>query len=221
MKFSTLVFEGEKTEKQLGSKCLYCQYFHITRMLSELLKGINLDGSVKLTVIATPAPKEKYIQNKFFNVSMYYLDENDISLIKAKKTDDSIVLQILVNALLDIAKTNNCDEFIIKKINDAATLIKTNNFVYSEKIHRLSKKTKRYHISANIYRTFSKQVGEGWDIRLMDLAGNTIYAGNMINTPSYVDRLYNYYSQSTWIDTKFVVFDRFGKEVYALDISNI
>lgn len=224
MKFSTLVLEGDrKAEKKSGGKYLYCQYFHITRMLSELLKGINLDGSGKLTVIAVPAPNEKkYIQSKSFNVSMYYLEENEIDLIRdERKIEDTMVLQILVNALLDIAEKNNCDEFVIEKIKDAATLIRKNNFVYSEKINRLSKKSKCHGVSANVYRTFSKEVGEGWNIRLIDSVGNTIYVGNMINTPSYVDRLNNYYSKATWVDRRFVVFDRFGKEVYDLDISNI
>ena len=225
MRFSTLVLEGDtKEEKKLGKEYLYCKYFHITRMLSELLKGIDLDGSGKLTVVAKPASNgEKYIQSKLFNASIYYLGADEIDLIAniTKCTEDITVLQILINVLLDIAKKNNCDEFVKKKIKDAADFITENEYVISEKINKLSKKSKCYGVSANVYRTFSKEVGEGWSTRLVDLVGNEIYTENMVNSPSYVDRLNNYFSKAIWADKKFIVFDRFGKEVYTLDISSI
>lgn len=224
MKFSTLVLQGDKEKERLKKEFLYSKYFHITRMLSELLKGIELDGSGKVGVVAKPSPNgEKYDRCEFFKVSIYYLEEDEIDLIKnaAKGNEDSTVLQILTNALLDIAEKNNCDESVRKKIQDASDFIVENKYVISEKIKKFSKRSATYSVSANVYRTFSKELGEGWSIRLLDSARNEIYAESMVEIPSFIDSINNHFAKAAWEDKKYVVVDRFGRESYSLDISSI
>lgn len=107
MKFQTLVLEGDrKTEKEkkeehlpvytksayLHRQCienrpsLYNRSFYLCRMIEEELKGVDIDGSGKITICAhhvrlVPG-EEKYICDHEFHISVYYLDQEEIDAIE-------------------------------------------------------------------------------------------------------------------------------------------
>lgn len=142
MKFHMLVLEGDKeTEKKakenpthMRSKSDYLRRkrneslpplrnrsFYLCRMIEEELKGIDIDGSGKITICAhqihmVPG-EEKYICDRKFKISIYYLEQGQIDAIgeATRDTEPIVIAGILLDSLLDIAQRNNCSEDVTKK----------------------------------------------------------------------------------------------------------
>ena len=219
------VFEGDvEAEKKLDQGYLRAKYFHIADMLEKQLKRTDIDGSGRITVVAAKSPYEtQYYHSDYFHISAYYLDPEQIDRITSATTEagEPIVLEALINALLDIAKRNDRDEEVIQKIIDAGNFVREHNYTYSERIAKLSKKSQQYGVTANVYRTFSKEVAEGWYVSLVNSAKEEIYSENMCGIPSPLDRYNNCYRKAAWEGQKFVLYDNFDEEFYSLDISDI
>ena len=60
-------------------------------MIEEELKGVDIDGSGKITICAhqvRPVPgEEKYICDHEFHISVYYLDQEEINAIENADKD--------------------------------------------------------------------------------------------------------------------------------------
>lgn len=245
MKFRMLVLEGDKKaekdkphlpsytkndylrRKWIESRPpLQNRSFYLCRMIEEALKGVEIDGSGKITICAhqsrmTPG-KEKYICDRYFHISIYYLEQAEIDLIEEsdKDTEPMVILEILRNALLDIAQRNKCSLDITEKIKQSFEWIVDNKFTREDHIGKLTKRSKDTGLTAHIYRVLSAEVGEGWYVKVVDKKGNIICQRTLGEKTRYVDRLNSFlYAKAEWRENTFVIFERFGKEVFTINIT--
>ncbi|HIZ56280.1 hypothetical protein [Flavonifractor sp. An306] len=246
MKFHTLVLEGDKnTEKEQKTENfpgysksaylhrkqidnrppLFNRSFYLCRIIEEELRGIDIDGSRTITICAHQnrlrPGNEKYICDNCFHVSIYYLEPEEVcALNEAKQDMDSTVIEeILEHSLMDIAHRNNCSKDIIQKMERAFIRIANRHFMREERIDKLSKRAKDTGLTAHIYRVLSAEVGEAWYIKITDRKGTVICQENMGTNPGYVDRLSSrLYAKAAWRKNTFMILDRFGNEVFHINI---
>lgn len=244
MKFHTLVLEGDqKAEKKQEHLPVYTKQeylrrkwredrpplhnrsFYLCRMIEEELKGVDLDGSGKITVCAhrdglVPG-REKYICDQKFHVSIYYLEQAEIRQIEEadEDTEPMVVLGILRNALLDIARRSRCPEDTAEKIRRAFEGIISSHLVREERIDKLTKRSQSTGLTAHVYRVLSAEVGEGWYLKITDRKGNIFSQETIGGGIRYVDRLNSrLYAKAEWRGNTFVLLERFGREVFSTSV---
>ena len=248
MRFHTLVLEGdkkaekEKKEEHLpvytksdylrrkwmeSRPPLHNRSFYLCRMIEEELKGVDIDGSGKITICAHQvclAPgKEKYICDHQFKISIYYLEQTEINAIEEadKETEPMVMWRILRNALLDIAQRNQCSTDILQKIEIAFEGIINSHFIREDHIDKLTKRSKTTGLTAHIYRVLSAETGESWYIKIADPKGNVLRQETIGSSTGYVDRLGSrLYVKAEWHGDTVVIIERFGKEVFSLSVSS-
>ncbi len=244
MRLHTLVLEGDKkAEKDKSRSPVYTKNdylrrkwiesrpplrnrsFYLCRMIEETLKGVEIDGSEKITICAHRVRvipgEEKYICDRYFHISIYYLEQTEIDLIDAANKDNEpiVILGILKNALLDIAQRSKCSEEVTKKIEQTFDWISSNHFTCEELIGRLTKRSRDTGLTACVYRVLSAEVGEGWYIKIIDKTGATICKKTIGDAIGYVDRLGSHlYAKAEWRGETFVILERFGKEVFSISV---
>lgn len=246
MKFHALVLEGdrkaekEKKEKHLpmytkddylhrkqmeNRPPLHNRSFYLCRMIEEELKGVDIDGSGKITICAYQVQsvpgKEKYNCDHYFNISVYYLEQEEINAIEKadKNTEPMIIWGILRNSLLDISQRNHCSEDITKKIEGAFENIIHNHFIREERIGKLTKRARNARLTAYVYRILSDETGEGWRVKIADRKGNIYCQAAISNDIRYVDRLGSHlYAKAEWHGNTFVILNRFGKDVFSISV---
>ena len=249
MKFQTLILEGDKnTEKNcnienfpVNTKSaylhrkwmesrlpLYSRSFYLCRMIEEELRGIDIDGSEKITICAHQnrlhPGNDKYICDRKFHVSMYYLEPEEVRVLEeAEPNEDStIIWRMLKHTLIDIAHRNNCSDDIIQKIGCAFANIMNHHFVRKERIDKLCKRSKGVGLTAHLYRVLSAEVGEAWHIKIIDPKGTVLCQETMGVIPGYVDRLKSrLYTKAEWREDNFVILDRFSNEVFHISIPTL
>lgn len=245
MKFHMLVLEGDKKaekdkphlpshtkndylrRKWIESRpTLRNRSFYLCRMIEEALKGIEIDGSRKITICAHQSRmipgEEKYICDRCFHISAYYLEQTEIDRIDGsdKETEPMVMLEILRNALLDIAQRNHCSVDITEKIKQSFEWIVNHKFTREDHIGKLTKRSKDTGLTAHIYRVLSAEIGEGWYVKVTDKKGNIICKHTIGNKTGYVDRLNSFlYAKAEWRGNTFVIFERFGKEVFSINVT--
>lgn len=83
--------------------------------IMHFLGKIDLDGNDKLVIQFYERPKseDKYMCDKFFHVSCYYVDKKDIDKLEKLKKDELefYFLRIIVEACEYIAQFNNKENF--------------------------------------------------------------------------------------------------------------
>ncbi len=243
MKFHMIVLEGdvkaekEKMEKHLPMHTkddylhrkqmknrppLHNRSFYLCRMIEEELKGIDIDGSGKITICAYQVPgEEKYICDHYFNISVYHLEQEEINAIEKADTNNEpmIILRILKNSLLDIAQRNHCSEDVTKKLKRAFENIINNQFVREERISKLTRRNKNAGLTAYVYRILSVETGEGWHLKIVDRKGNIYCQAAISDDVRYVDRLGSrLYAKAEWHGNTFVILNRFGKDVFSISV---
>lgn len=246
MKFHTLVLEGDrkveegKKEKHLpmytkddylrrkrmeNRPPLHNRSFYLCRMIEEELKGVEIDGGGKITICARQVHsvpgKEKYNGDHYFNVSVYYLEQEEINAIEKadKNTEPIIIWEILRNSLLNIAQRNHCAEDVTKKIEKAFENIINNHFVREERIDKLTKRARNTGLTAYVYRILSDETGEGWYVKIVDRKGNIYCQAAISDDTRYVDRLGSrLYAKAEWHGNTFVILNRFGKDVFSISV---
>ncbi len=247
MKFHTLILEGDyKTEKNKSQFPVYTKEdylrrkwiqnrlplhnrsFFLCRMIEEELKGVEIDGSGKITVCAHQVrhlpENEKYICDHTFKISIYYLEQEEITAIDEanKDTEPMIMWEILRNALLDIARRNQCSKEVTEKIEKAFEGIANSHFFREERIDKLTKRNKNTGLTAHVYRVLSAE-GEEWYVKIMDRKGNIHCQSTITEGTQYLDRLVDrlgtrLYAKAEWRGDTFAIFERFGKEVFSINV---
>lgn len=245
MKFHNLVLEGDKNaekeqkekhwpvytksdylrRKRLQSQPpLHARSFYICRMIEEELKGLDIDGSGKITICAhqirdVPG-NEKYICFQNLHVSLYYLEQEEIAAIGEADddTEPMVIRGIVRNALLDIAQRNHRSKDVTEKIEKAFEHILNSNFVREERIDKLTRRANHTGLTAHVYRVLSAETGEGWYLKIADRKGN-IYCQETIDSETrYVNRLGSrLYAKAEWRESTFVILERFGKDVFSIN----
>lgn len=199
---------------------------YLCRMIVEELKGLTIDGSGKITICAhrkrVYPGEEKYICDRSFHISVYYLEQEQIDAIQQaadEGTDSKALPGILRNALLDIAQRSGASEDVIKKVEAAFERMADSHFVREERIAKLSKHSKDTGLTAQVYRVLSEETGEGWFIEIWDGKGTLLHRETMGSSPGYVDRLGSgLYAKAEWQGDAFVIMERFGKVVYRISV---
>jgi len=242
MKFRTLVLEGDKkADRGEGSLSAYTKQaylrrkwqenrpplrnrsFYLCRMIEEELRGLDLDGSGKITVCAhgdrVVPGEEPYICDQNFHVSIYYLEQPEIQALEEADEDAEpmVMWGILRKALLDIAVRSRCPAAAAERIEEAFARIAGSRFMREERIARLSKRAQNTGLSAHVYRILSAEAGEGWYLEMTDRKGTVLCRETIGGGTRYVDRLHSrLYAQSEWRGDRFVILERFGGEVFSV-----
>ncbi|MCI8688589.1 MAG: hypothetical protein HFF57_09870 [Lawsonibacter sp.] len=204
---------------------LHSRSFYLCRMITEELKGIDIDGSGKITVCAHQirlvSGEEKYICDHRFHISMYYLEPEEIDAIDGadEDTEPMVMWGILKNTMLDIARRNHCSKDVAEKIEQAFEHIINSNFVREERIDKLTKRAKGTGFTAHVFRTLSAETGEGWHLNITDQKGDVRCQETIDGGIRYVDRLGSrLYAKAEWRGNTFVILERFGKEVFSITV---
>lgn len=242
MKLRTLVLEGDKeAEKKAKNDLppvrtkseyllrkrrqslppLHNRSFYLCRMVVEELKGAAIDGSGKITICAhndrAGTGAEKYICDRNFHVSIYYLEPKQIDAIQRAADEDaegSVLPGILRDALLDIAQRSGVSEDMVKRIQAAFDHMAGSRHIREERIAKLSKRSKDTGLTARVCRVLSQETGEGWYIEILDEKGALLRRETVGSRPGYVDRLGSgLYAKAEWRGNDFVILERFGKVV--------
>ena len=249
MKFHMLVLEGDKESEKKRKEShppvytksdylrrkrqesllpLFNRSFYLCRMIEEELKGIEIDGSGKITICAhrgrTYSGEEKYICDLHFHISIYYLEQEQIDAIERAAYEDGesmVFAEIIRDSLLDIARRSNCSGDVIEKIENALENISNNHFVREERIAKLSKRSGSTGLSAQVYRVLSEEAGEGWYIKITDRKGNVLRQETIAGSTRYVNRLGSrLYAKAEWRGDTFVIVEQFGKVVFSTNIES-
>lgn len=247
MKFNMLVLEGDQEAEKIAKEAhpparskdeylrrkrregllsLFNRSFYLCRMIEEELKGIELDGSGKITICAhnvrAYSREERYICDSHFHVSIYYLEQAQIDALD-KAVDDGtesiVIAEILRDSLLDIARRNNCPVDVIRRIENAFDHITDSHFVREERIARLSKRSGNTGLAAQVYRVLSEETGEGWYLKITDRKGNILRQEIIGENTRYVNRLGSrLYAKAEWRGDTFVIMERFGKVIFSISV---
>lgn len=200
--------------------CLRSRSFYLCRMVEEELRGLELDGSGKITVCAHRTGRmpgqENYIQDRGAQVSVYYLEEAEIRRLEEadKDAEESVILEILRHALLEIAQQSHCPGETAARIREAFERIAASRFTREEPIARLTKRSKTTGLTARVYRVLSAREGESWYVEITDRSGAVLLRETLGEGTRYVDRLSSrLYAKAEWRDDAFVILERFGREV--------
>ena len=245
MKFQTLVLEGDREKekreehqpvytkeeylrrKQRQSRPpLRSRSFYLCRMIEEELRGTEIDGSGKITICAHQTRalgREKYICDGHFQVSIYYLEPEEIRAMEEAdgNTGAAVIFGILKKALLDIARRSHCAGETVGRIEEALERIAGSHFVREEQISKLSRRSKTTGLTACVYRILSAGAGEGWYLTLTDRKGAVLRREILDGDVHYVDRLGSrLYAKAEWRGEDFVILERFGREVVRVSASS-
>lgn len=206
---------------------LFNRNFYLCRMIEEELKGIDIDGSGRITICAyqdhrySPG-QEKYICDHYFHISIYYLEQEQIDAIEKaidEGTESIVIAGILRDALLDIAHRSNCSADVVKRIETAFECIINSHFVREDRIAKLTKRSQSTGLTAQVYRVLSEETGEGWHIKITDRKGNVLRRETIDDRPCYVNKLGSrLYDKAEWRGDTFVIIEQFGKVVYSIDM---
>lgn len=106
-----------------------------------------------------------------------------------------------------------------KKIERAFERIIDNHFVREERISKLTKQSKSTGLTAHVYRILSDEVGEGWYIKITNRKRQVLCQEVIDNDTRYVDRLGSrLYAKAEWRGDTFVILERFGKDIFSIDV---
>lgn len=245
MKLRTLVLEGDKEAERTAKTDLppartkseyllrkrrqnlpplHNRSFYLCRMIEEELKGVDIDGSGKITIRAhnsrSDPRTEKYICDRNFHISIYYLEPEQTAAIQRAADEDTeaaVFPGILRDALLDIARRSGASGDVAERIEAAFESMARRHFVREERIAKLSKRSKDTGLTARVCRVLSQETGEGWYVDILDGKGALLRREAMGGSPGYVDRLGSgLYKKAEWRGNAFVITERFGKEVFSI-----
>lgn len=238
MRLQKLVLEGERKSEKEGKRLpvsskedylrrkwiesrppLHSRSFYLCRMIEEALRGTDLDGSGKITICASAPEAEKYVRFESAHVSLYYLEREEIAAIEEADEDagPAVMWKILRSALLDIARRNHRSTEAAEKIETAFAHILSGGFVREERIGKLTKGNAG--LTAQVYRVLSAETGEGWYLTIADRKGRVLCRETIDGGTRYVDRLGSrLYARSEWRGNTFVIYERFGKEVFSIGV---
>lgn len=212
--------------KQLESRpSLRCRSFGLCRMIEEALRGTDLDGSGKLTVYAGQdrlfPGKGGYIRDAGFQISVYYLDPEEIrALAEADPAaEPQVIWGILRRVLLEIARRNGRPREILDRVEAAFDRIAAGGFTREDRVARLTKRSADGGMTAHVYRLLSAGSGEGWRMDVTDRRGRVLCQAVMDRDTRYVNRLASrLYDRAEWQGSAFVILERFGREVFRIDV---
>ena len=204
---------------------LHARSFYLCRMIAEELRGIDIDGSGKITICAHQVRhrpgNEKYICDRECNISIYYLEREEILALEEadEDTEAMVMWEILRSALLDIAQRNHCADGVMENIRASFEHIVSSHFVREEPIAKLTKRNKNTGLTARLYRVLSPEAGEGWYLKIADRKGTVHCQAVIDDGTQYVDRLGSrLYEKAEWRGNTFVILERFGKDVFRIDM---
>jgi len=218
MKLNQLIVQGnKKLEKNSGLKPLFWKFHHITELFIEFLPKIDIDGSSKIVIYADKNQQDtsKYICDKYFGVSIYYLEENQIEELKNEQTDECMT-RLVEESLIDIAKRNDVEDSIIYVIEETADKIRNLQYSTRKRITKLSKKSPCGSFRVDVYRCLSRELGESWFVEIEDKNKRLLRKQWITEVPGHLDRL-DFFKKSIWEDGKFVLKDNLDKTVKCID----
>lgn len=218
-----IILEGDSNyEKEHNLFPIRWKSHHLTELFMELCPKLDLDGNGKLTIFATRNRREnakKYNNYKEFHVSSYYLEEEQIKNLELLDLEEAenYILDIIEQVLTDIIERNSGDEEKNSIIKATVNQILEEDFSLKKKIKILSKKENKGKYNAEVFRCLDKKLGEAWCVEIHSGTSSQTRVEWLTSRPDYLDRR-DYFKKSKWEDNKFVLTDRLGADIAAINV---
>lgn len=221
MKLSMLEIEGNKEqEKKNDTMSIRTRTYYITEIFMHFLGKIDLDGNDKLVIKFYERSKseDKYMCDKFFHVSCYYVDRRDIDKLGELKNDELELyfLGIIVEACEYISKFNNKEKEIFEIIEKAADNVRKNDFeliIFQKSLSKISS-DKKY--KASVYRSINIY-GEMWYVEVENRNDKSTKKYQIMKQYAHINKT-EFFKKSYWDNEKFILTDRFGRIVQTIKI---
>ena len=223
-KLSILVIEGDRDyEKTHNVVPVNWQAFNVIETFMHFLPKMDLDGSSKLSILFRKKKdtEQQYTQSDYFGVSIYYVDEAEIDRQRGLKKgeEEEYYLNIIVNTIKWIARTQGSDATIMNIIDETARKVRDNHFELTLPIKKLARSSADGQFRASVYRHISHQ-GESWYVEIKDKNKNiSRHNIDLLGKPSFVSQT-GVFSQSEWEENRFVIKEKFGRVTATIDMSN-
>lgn len=223
MKLKKIILEGDsKYEKANRLFPIRWKSHHVTELFMELFPEIELDGNKQLTIFATRNRREnakKYNNYKAFNVSSYYLEEEQIKILETLNPEDAenFILSIIEEVLVDITNIIGEDEEKRNAIQDTTKQVREMEFSLKKKVKTLSKKSKVGKYKADVFRCLNKVSGEVWCVEIENGISGQTRVEWLTSKPDYLD-LRDHFKKSKWEENRFIITDKLGVEVFSIEV---
>ena len=222
-KFALLCLEGDRSYEKAHDFWVNQRAFHVIEIFMHYLPRIDLDGSRKLTIFFKEIKEHErqYMKNEFQGVSWYYVDKAEIEKHRRlkRKDDEEYYLNIIVDTLKAIARTDGRPNEISDIIDKTAQTVMECGFELTMHIKKLSKTSADRQFRANVYRHISR-LGESWYVEIKDKDKNITRHGiDLLKKPTFISQT-GVFVLSRWEGGRFIVTDRFGKVTAEVDTNN-
>jgi hypothetical protein len=187
--------------------------------LSCLPRKFLLDGSSTVTIECGPRRDEpKYEQ--VTGTTAYFVDHFDFAELYrlGPRERDERVLQVLQDALLDIAARGGGGDETRDAILKAATETRSRDFAAAFPSRKLSRATPGRELKVQVTRNLGRDVGEAWSCEIVRRDGRVVHKAWIGKVHNYVN-LTTVYRSSEWDGRVFRVRDQLGHVEYELDVS--
>lgn len=208
-----LVIEGDKDYEAANNLTpAKFQTHHIVEMLMCFLSSLDLDGSTKIIIRYSEPPDNESIYNciKPMRISWIYVGAPRVNATDGLQDRDTCNLEIICNALKDIATINECESSVMDQIDSAAKTILECNFSMTLKVNKLTKFSPDRKYKAIVSRFLCPQ-GDKWLIEIKR-KGCPALCGELSDGFKFIPLLH-YYFKGEWIENQYCITDRFGKPV--------
>jgi len=188
--------------------------YHVKELFMEFLPKIEINDSSVIQIdfgIRGDEPEfdsvlgstNIFIENFDFD-AFYRLD---------KRTQEHMILEIIVDSLCEISQRKGKDPDKINIIKEAANKVTESNFNLTKHIKRLSKKCPNKTYSINVYKCINLSCGEAWNCEIENIKSGAVTQKWMTKVPNFIDRQ-DWFKKITVTDTEYTVFDKFSKIVF-------
>lgn len=218
-KLALLCLEGDRGYEKAHDFWVNQRAFHIIEIFMHYLPRIDLDGSSKLTIFfkEIKESERQYMKNEFQGVSWYYVDKAEIDRHRRlkKEEEQEYYLNIIVETLKTIARTDGRPQEISDIIDKTAQTVRDCGFELTLHIKKLSKTSADGRYRANVYRHIDRH-GEDWYVEIKEKK-ITRHDINLLKKPTFISQT-GVFVLSRWEGERFVVTDRFGRVTATVEV---
>ena len=216
MKLSILDIERARGADRENELPFRWQAHHVKEIILSRLKGLDIDGSSKITLEFSSPPAGDDAYSQMLGTSNFHRDCFDFKLYEslAGFQKDKYLSDEIFDALIEVAKFAGNETAQVQLSVLKADILNT-HFAQSELIDKISKKSVKNRIAVEIFRILNREVGEGWQYVLNHK--DHIKTGWVNSVPDYLDG-HEIYKKSFLNATSFWIIDSFKNVVFECGI---
>jgi len=216
MKLSILDIERARGADREHELPFRWQAHHVKEIILSRLKGLDIDGSSKITIEFSSPPDGDDAYSQMLGTSMCHREGFDFRLYESLTgfQKDKYLSDEIFDALIEVAQLAG-NETAKDRLSVLKLDILNTHFEQSERIEKISKKSIKNHIAVEIFRILNREVGEGWQYVLSHK--ERIKTGWINKVPDYLDG-HEIYKKSFLNASSFWIIDSFKNVVFEYGI---